>query len=75
MSDASRSRVLVVADDLAIRRGVAMNLRAEGYQVPTPIQAQAIPLLLAGHDLLRGNLGNRLRPLVPNVDDLHSRIS
>jgi ATP-dependent RNA helicase RhlE len=27
-------------------------LHAEGYSVPTPIQAQAIPLLLAGRDLL-----------------------
>jgi ATP-dependent RNA helicase RhlE len=27
-------------------------LSAEGYSVPTPIQAQAIPLLLAGRDLL-----------------------
>ena len=27
-------------------------LLAEGYTVPTPIQAQAIPILLAGHDLL-----------------------
>jgi ATP-dependent RNA helicase RhlE len=27
-------------------------LRAQNYQVPTPIQTQAIPLLLAGHDLL-----------------------
>ena len=27
-------------------------LLTEGYTVPTPIQAQAIPILLAGHDLL-----------------------
>ena len=27
-------------------------LHTEGYSVPTPIQAQAIPLLLAGRDLL-----------------------
>ncbi len=27
-------------------------LRAQNYSVPTPIQAQAIPLLLAGHDLM-----------------------
>jgi len=27
-------------------------LHTEGYTVPTPIQAQAIPILLAGHDLL-----------------------
>jgi DNA-binding response OmpR family regulator len=33
MPESSRARVLVVEDDLAIRRGVAMNLRAEGYHV------------------------------------------
>jgi len=33
MPDTPRARVLVVEDDLAIRRGVAMNLRAEGYHV------------------------------------------
>jgi ATP-dependent RNA helicase RhlE len=27
-------------------------LRAQNYTVPTPIQTQAIPILLAGHDLM-----------------------
>ena len=31
-----------------INRGV----RAAGYTTPTPIQAQAIPLILPGHDLV-----------------------
>ena len=27
-------------------------LREQGYQAPTPIQAQAIPAILQGHDVL-----------------------
>jgi ATP-dependent RNA helicase RhlE len=38
--------------ELGLTEPILRALRAEGYQVPTPIQAQAIPLLLAGHDLL-----------------------
>lgn len=37
MSEATRpvgpARILVIEDDLAIRRGIVMNLRAEGYEV------------------------------------------
>ncbi len=29
-------------------------LAEQGYETPTPIQQQAIPLVLAGHDLLAG---------------------
>ena len=28
------------------------NLTAEGFTKPTPIQAEAIPLVMAGHDLI-----------------------
>lgn len=31
---------------------ITKALESEGYTTPTPIQAQAIPLVLAGHDLL-----------------------
>ena len=37
---------------LEIIEPIRRALSAEGYSVPTPIQAQAIPLLLAGRDLL-----------------------
>ena len=37
---------------LEILDPIRRALHTEGYTVPTPIQAQAIPILLAGHDLL-----------------------
>ena len=39
-------------DTLNLIEPLRRALRALNYSVPTPIQAQAIPLLLAGHDLM-----------------------
>ncbi|MGH6962687.1 MAG: hypothetical protein ACREE7_19580, partial [Dongiaceae bacterium] len=38
--------------DLRLIEPIERALRAENYAAPTPIQAQAIPYLLAGRDLL-----------------------
>ena len=38
--------------DLGLAEPLLFALEAEGYATPTPIQAQAIPQLLAGHDVL-----------------------
>ena len=38
--------------ELGLAPGLLAALRAEGYEVPTPIQAKAIPSVLAGRDLL-----------------------
>jgi ATP-dependent RNA helicase RhlE len=38
--------------DLELSAPLLKALTAEGYEIPTPIQAQAIPHLLAGRDLL-----------------------
>ncbi len=38
--------------DLGLAEPLCRALAAQDYRVPTPIQAQAIPLLLAGRDLL-----------------------
>ena len=38
--------------ELNLIEPIARALRTEKYETPTPIQAQAIPHLLAGHDLL-----------------------
>jgi len=38
--------------DLGLSDSLVATLKTEGYQAPTPIQAQAIPSVLAGHDLL-----------------------
>ena len=39
-------------EDLQIIEPIMRSLKAEGYTYPTPIQAQSIPILLRGKDLL-----------------------
>ncbi|HEV3002997.1 MAG TPA: DEAD/DEAH box helicase [Pirellulales bacterium] len=39
-------------EDLGLPPALLRAVAAEGYQVPTPIQAEAIPHVLDGHDLL-----------------------
>src|ERR671920_1343589 len=41
-------------DELNLAPAILKAVREQGYETPTPIQAQAIPLALAGHDLLGG---------------------
>ena len=38
--------------DLNLIEPILKALKQEGYTTPTPIQAQAIPLVLEGNDLL-----------------------
>jgi superfamily II DNA/RNA helicase len=38
--------------DFALRPEIVQAVADAGYQTPTPIQQQAIPVILAGHDLL-----------------------
>ncbi len=39
-------------EKLALHPSILQAIRESGYTVPTPIQAQAIPVALAGHDLM-----------------------
>ncbi|MDD0840939.1 DEAD/DEAH box helicase [Curvibacter sp. HBC61] len=41
-------------DDLNLAPAILKAVREQGYENPTPIQAQAIPAVLEGHDLLAG---------------------
>ncbi|ACB34913.1 DEAD/DEAH box helicase domain protein [Leptothrix cholodnii SP-6] len=41
-------------DDLGLAQPILRAVHEEGYSIPTPIQAQAIPAVLAGGDLLAG---------------------
>ena len=42
----------ITFQDLALADPIQRALSAKGYTTPSPIQAQAIPVLLEGHDLL-----------------------
>jgi len=41
-------------DDLNLAAAILKAVHEQGYETPTPIQAQAIPAVLAGQDLLAG---------------------
>ncbi|GAO20451.1 ATP-dependent RNA helicase protein [Alicycliphilus sp. B1] len=41
-------------EELKLAPAILQAVQEQGYQNPTPIQAQAIPAVLAGHDLLAG---------------------
>jgi len=41
-------------EELKLAAAIVKAVREQGYETPTAIQAQAIPLVLAGHDLLGG---------------------
>jgi ATP-dependent RNA helicase RhlE len=41
-------------EELNLAPAIIKAVLEQGYETPTPIQAQAIPLVLAGHDLLGG---------------------
>ena len=41
-------------EDLNLAPAIQKAVAEQGYETPTPIQAQAIPAVLAGHDLLAG---------------------
>jgi ATP-dependent RNA helicase RhlE len=42
----------ITFQDLALADPIQRALKAKGYTTPSPIQAQAIPVLLEGSDLL-----------------------
>ena len=41
-------------DELNLAPAIVQAVREQGYETPTPIQAQAIPAVIAGQDLLAG---------------------
>ena len=43
---------LMTFSDLGLSAPILQALQSEGYAAPTPIQAKAIPIALAGRDLL-----------------------
>ena len=54
--------------DLGLAEPLLRAVRDQGYDTPTPIQAQAIPAVLNGGDLLAGDKARR-RAEVPDVRD------
>ena len=49
-----RRRSIMNFDELKLAPAILKAVREQGYETPTPIQAQAIPAVLDGQDLLAG---------------------
>ena len=49
-----RTRKLMNFEELKLAPAIVKAVLEQGYETPTAIQAQAIPLVLEGHDLLGG---------------------
>lgn len=43
---------MISFDSLALHGDILRALHEQGYEAPTPIQQEAIPAVLAGHDVL-----------------------
>ncbi|MGB0723368.1 MAG: DEAD/DEAH box helicase [Gammaproteobacteria bacterium] len=62
-------------DSLGLKADLLSAVKAQGYDTPTPIQAQAIPVVLEGRDVLAGaqtGTGKTAAftlPLLQNLDD------
>ncbi|MEL6258271.1 MAG: DEAD/DEAH box helicase, partial [Pseudomonadota bacterium] len=60
-------------NDLGLHKQVAKAVASEGYETPTPIQAQSIPHLLEGRDLLgiaQTGTGKTAAFALPTLDHL-----
>ena len=74
MSTDTKADVSVTFNDLAINKSLLKILDEVGYESPSPIQAQAIPLLLEGRDIIgqaqtgTGKTAAFALPLISNID-------
>ena len=62
-------------DELNLAPALLQAVHEQGYEHPTPVQAQAIPLVLAGHDLLAGaqtGTGKTAAFTLPLLQRLHA---
>jgi len=62
-------------DELNLAPALLQAVHEQGYEHPTPVQAQAIPLVLAGHDLLAGaqtGTGKTAAFTLPMLQRLHA---
>lgn len=61
-------------EDYCLKRDLLMGIFEKGYEVPSPIQEESIPIALAGRDILArakngtGKTGAYLIPLLEKID-------
>ena len=63
-------------DQLGLIEPILKALKSEGYTIPTPIQQQAIPVVLKGNDLIgcaQTGTGKTAAFAIPVLQILHER--
>jgi len=74
MSTATNTEVSITFDDLVLNKSILKILDEVGYETPSPIQAQSIPLLLEGRDIIgqaqtgTGKTAAFALPLISSLD-------
>ena len=74
MSTAASTDVSITFDDLHLHKSLLKALTEVGYETPSPIQAQTIPFLLDGRDIIgqaqtgTGKTAAFALPLISNID-------
>ena len=61
-------------EDLSLSKSIQKAVYEHGYTTPTPIQEQAIPLILAGNDLIgcaQTGTGKTAAFAIPIIHQLH----
>ncbi|NDV62356.1 DEAD/DEAH box helicase [Puniceicoccales bacterium CK1056] len=77
ISDAASAEALPAFKELGLHPDVLRALEEKGYERPTPIQAEAIPLLLSGKDVIGGSQTGTGKtaafslPLLSNLQENH----
>src|SRR6188768_3222417 len=68
------SIIIMKFEDLNLLKNIQQSLEEEGYQNPTPIQEQAIPIILEGTDLVgcaQTGTGKTAAFAIPILNSLH----
>ena len=66
-------RAIMKFEELNLAPAILQAVQEQGYDTPTPVQAQAIPIVLSGHDLLAGaqtGTGNTAAFMLPILHKL-----
>ena len=67
-------------EDYCLKRELLMGIFEKGYEAPSPIQEESIPIALAGRDILArakngtGKTGAYLIPLLEKIDTTQNHI-
>ncbi|MDD2566768.1 MAG: DEAD/DEAH box helicase, partial [Thiovulaceae bacterium] len=52
MQENAQQEQTILFEDLGLKKEILRSIKEAGFTAPSPIQAEAIPVVLAGHDMV-----------------------